>query len=917
MKKTLKILGIVLLILVVFVVGLKLYFNDQRLQSLAMPYINDAVGREVQVDRMSLTLFSTFPHVGIDVQGLMVPGEQPNDTLFAMDEMVAGVELIPLLSKKINITELNIRHPQFIYKVNKEGASNIDFLLNKSEEPAPAESGQTSIDIPLLTISNAVFGYQNAVDTTDIMLRGVDANITLKYAELIQSAVQIDVKGLSASMGGTQFLNDLPLHFTQESTIDMDNEQLTLNKGTFSIRGLALNLDGSISKWSSDAPEMDLNFTSSSDDFKQLLRLAPAEYSKQINELDSRGALALDGHIQGALKDSELPKYDITFKVSDGYLKNPDLPQPVQDIQIDAHATNNQITINTLQAKSGTNSLSASGVLNQPMDEEKRNIDLKTNFDLDLASIKDFYPISEDTLALKGKLTAAMTLKGAAKNIQKSVQSGHITLKNGYINYNKFGQPITDLQVESRMQGNKLNISNASMKSGKNTLAASGSITNYMSDHPDVNIQTKGSAQLDEVANYFSLKPYVNKLTGNAQFDLNVRGPANEPSKMALNGNLSLKNVNAEGDSLPQPVKNLNAELNATPQAMNLKNLTMQLGSSDMDISGSLQHYMAFLQVNPSDSDPVPTLKGSYHSKLLNIDDWIDWDEESTDQEYPIDLPRLKSSVQATIDKLVITGVTLTDLKATGGLTPNQVSLENAEATLFDGKATGSFEWNVPQPTKTNIHFKGQLDNVRAESFFKEFHVLGKKSEFYKYISGGFSADVNYKTGMDVYLNPDINSTVSNGNFGMTKVRLKQHPVQEKLAALLKTPELNNLAMDQWKADYNISDGILTMKNLKLTSGNIGAELDGSQNLTSGSLNYQFKVYLPGSFKGKIASIITKDAADALTQKNGTILLPLHLDGTVNKPTLKPDKETITPIVKDYLKNKAGKALKGIFDKFN
>jgi len=71
---------------------------------------------------------------------------------------------------------------------------------------------------------------------------------------------------------------------------------------------------------------------------------------------------------------------------------------------------------------------------------------------------------------------------------------------------------------------------------------------------------------------------------------------------------------------------------------------------------------------------------------------------------------------------------------------------------------------------------------------------------------------------------------------------------------------------------------------------------------------------LPGRFKSAIASVITKQAADALTQENGTITVPLRITGTQQDPQVRPDKEVIGPIVKDYLKNKAGNVLKGIFD---
>jgi hypothetical protein len=91
-------------------------------------------------------------------------------------------------------------------------------------------------------------------------------------------------------------------------------------------------------------------------------------------------------------------------------------------------------------------------------------------------------------------------------------------------------------------------------------------------------------------------------------------------------------------------------------------------------------------------------------------------------------------------------------------------------------------------------------------------------------------------------------------------------------------------------------------------------EMNGTKHMVKQTIDYQMKLFLPGRFKNAIASVITKQAADALTQKNGTIMLPLRITGTEQDPKISPDKEVIAPIVKDYLKKKAGNVLNKLFD---
>ena len=100
----------------------------------------------------------------------------------------------------------------------------------------------------------------------------------------------------------------------------------------FSIRGLGLNLAGSVSDWSSEAPVVDLQFNSSSENFGELLRLAPPEYDEQLAGLETRGALQLDGSVSGSITEESIPNFDLVLNVSDGYLKNPDLPDAIEEL---------------------------------------------------------------------------------------------------------------------------------------------------------------------------------------------------------------------------------------------------------------------------------------------------------------------------------------------------------------------------------------------------------------------------------------------------------------------------------------------------------------------------------------------------------------------------------------------------------
>jgi len=1024
MKTFLKIFGAVAALFILIIIGLNIYFNDARLQQTVMPYVNEATGREVQVESMSLTFFSTFPRPGLSINNMSIPGETTDDTLMSLNELVVGVKLFSLFGDEIQISEIKLNQPRFTYKIFSDSTSNIDFLMGEEAAEDTVSEGY-AINIPYFEIINGQFGYSDESSNTDVSLNELNATIALRYADLIESTVDIELGGLSATVDGTSFVNALPLSLSQSSTIDIDEELLELRSGTFSIRGLALNLTGTLGGWST-TPSVDLSFSSSSDNFEELLRLVPAEYQEQVNNLDTRGSLALEGSISGDVGGETLPAFNLKLAVENGYLKNPDLPQAIEDIQLSLSASNSLLTVDNFKATAGSNTLTASGSMENPleedgafsldidgnvdlatisefydisqfnleqmsgtidlkttargnranleeaifdanviladgmlkymdvpraienieittegnqdlmtinnmslqaasntfsmngnisnlMDEENRTVDLQSDLRFNLATIKEFYPINEDTLEMSGVLTAQATLQGNASQIEQSIQTGSITLKNGFIFYAPLERPFRDITFESVLEGPKLTIVNAGFKTGENNLRVGGIITDYLSDTRTVDLKLEGAAKLNQIATYYDLRPTVTTLNGDANVDFRATGRPNEPSEMAFNGNMTVSNMNMDGEGMAQPITDLNGQLTLTPSALNLDSLSFKFGSSDIGLNGSLTDYMEYLK-EETDRSTIPHLSGSYYSQYVNIDEIIDWsDTTETEEPVLIVLPHLTSSVKAQVDNMLVTGVNLRNLSATASTTPNQIKMEQAGVELFEGKASGSFTWDVPQPDSTMITFNGSLENVRGERFFEEYKILGPKSRFHEFISGSFSSKVDYYGVLDEYLNPRVQTTNMDGNFGMTKSRLKNHPMQLRIAGWLKAQELESVSLDEWNSTFTVSNSILTMKNLRLTSSDVGAELNGTQHLVNETIDYDVNLYLPERFRNAIASIITGQAADALTQENGTIMVPLRMTGTMNDPKVQANQEVIKPIIQQYLKNKAGRTLKKLF----
>lgn len=1029
MKLFLKILAGVLIFFILFLVGLNLYFTNDRLKSMILPEVRSAVGTEVQVEQMSLTFFRTFPQFGVELQNFVLP-DPDGETVASLEELLVGVELFPLLSNEISISRLQLNRPVLNYHVYEDSTTNIDFLLDVPREEADPDAEGYAIAIPEFTIQSAHVNYTDDTSNMIVTLEELNADISLQFADLIESTVEATLGSLNASIEGAYYVEDLSLSLNQESTVDLENEILTLTEGVFSIRGLGLNLAGSVSDWSSDAPAVNLQFNSSSENFGELLRLAPPEYDDQLAGLETRGSLQLDGAVSGLIAEDDIPSFDLIINVSDGYLKNPDLPDAIEDINLSLTANNEIATLSEFSARAAENSVTASGTVERPLeddavfsiafdgdvdmatisrfypieefgvqdlrgqlaadmtangridlpeeatfsgsfiltdgalqyvdvprpieqinariqasqdriqieesgfrassnrftmngsvtdplDEESRNVDLTATLNFDLASIKEFYPIDEDTLELRGQFDANVVLRGQTdpNQIEQLLQRSTFELRNGYIDHRLVGKPLEDITLSAEATGTRLAIQNARFVAGENSLAMNGSVSNYLSDDPVFDLTLDGNAVFADISSYYSLEPWIQELTGTAVMNLRARGPAGDPTQVALNGSLVVSDVSARGDSLGLPVTGLNGTLSVSPDVMTLEEFIMNYGSSDISLNGQVQNYLGFLEESHSSTSTMPSITGNYSSNLLDMDEMIDWDEESDpDEPFPIELPAMTSNVSAEINRLLFFGIPITNISGTGRTTTDQIIMDEASAMLFDGTATGRMVWNVPDPLQTNMSFSGNLDSLTAESFFRDTGFLGEDSRFHQHVTGAFSTDIEYSTSLDETLTPDITTTEATGSFGMTRARLRGHPIQEKVADFLNVNELRSLALDEWTAIYTISDAILSFRDFRLTSENVGIELEGTQHMVTDEINYTATLLLPERFKSGIASVISGRAADALQREDGTMAVPVLITGTSANPQVRPDSELIQEIIRDALREGAGNALKKLFN---
>ncbi|HXY07236.1 MAG TPA: AsmA family protein [Terriglobales bacterium] len=208
MKRWLRIGGIAFAILLLILIVLPFVINVNRFRPQVESQASAALGRQVTVGNLSLSLLSGT--VGADNIAIADDPAFSKSPFVTAKSLKVGVEVLPLLSSKFNVTDITLEQPQITLLKTANGKWNFSSIGGASakKEPEPAKSGSAPPSVSVaklkvnqgrlsvgkvnssakpvvydnvnITVSNFSFTSEFPFQLTAQLPRGGDANISGK-----------------------------------------------------------------------------------------------------------------------------------------------------------------------------------------------------------------------------------------------------------------------------------------------------------------------------------------------------------------------------------------------------------------------------------------------------------------------------------------------------------------------------------------------------------------------------------------------------------------------------------------------------------------------------------------------------------------------------------------------------------------
>ncbi len=127
MKKILYGLGALIFVIIAIIVALPFFLSAQNIQDQVTRMVKSATGRNLVI--RGKTSLSVFPQIALEVKDVSLsnPAGMASGAILRADSLRFRLELMPLLQKRVEITEMNLNRPVISLLVDKQGRMNWKF----------------------------------------------------------------------------------------------------------------------------------------------------------------------------------------------------------------------------------------------------------------------------------------------------------------------------------------------------------------------------------------------------------------------------------------------------------------------------------------------------------------------------------------------------------------------------------------------------------------------------------------------------------------------------------------------------------------------------------------------------------------------------------------------------------------------
>lgn len=609
--------------------------------------------------------------------------------------------------------------------------------------------------------------------------------------------------------------------------------------------------------------------------------------------------------------------------------------------KMDIFIKENELLVNRLP-------MEVTGLIQMPSDSAFYDLTLKTKdsgFENFLALVPPGYEEYLKKIKTSGSASISGTVKGLYFEEIYPAFDLKIDVADGNFKYVDLPEEIKNIRADisvSKPQGvldlTEVHIKTAHLEIKNNPVDLTLLLKNLVTD-PWFDGAFVGTINFDQLKNALPLDS-VN-ISGMIDANLFVKGnyssiEKEQYDKINSDGIVLLDNFLYDSPNFTQKILVPSGKLDFSPQNVNLSQFNMRVGQSDFNLTGKVYNYLnyifkdgillgdmqlvsSFVNVN----ELLRLQKKGESSETLNTksaEPIVNTTASATPEKLVFDVPKnIDFTFRSNIDKAVFDKLPLSDITGLITAKNGKLILNGLNMNTLGGelKLTGSYE-NTAQ-NQPLVDFGFEVVKFDIPVAFKSLTGFQNMIPIAGQSQGKISTNLKMKGQLTQLFKILPTSVDGSGIFNTENLRIVDSPIFKELKGILLPEKLQNVDIEDFKANFIIENGNIDLKPFK-------TKIAGQETTILGSLNADNLLNMRLDFKVNRDAFGTdiQNVLSAIPGNKSITVVPagVNISGPVGKPEVKIDltetRKTITNAAKDGMQEsvkKLGNELKKLFEK--
>ena len=515
------------------------------------------------------------------------------------------------------------------------------------------------------------------------------------------------------------------------------------------------------------------------------------------------------------------------------------------------------------------------------------------------------------------KTTGDFKVSGFAKGLysDKTIPKFNLAIasNNASFKYPDLPKSVENIVIDTKIineSGNLndtyINLDKLSFRIDQDVFNVQANVKNIV-ENPLVDAKLKGTINLGNVSKAYPVKldtPLSGILKADVETKFDMKSvEANQYQNIQAMGNASITGFKyVDADKKTYTINTAAAQF--SNQKINLQQLDMTTGKTDLKVNGTLENFLGYAFKNQE-------LRGNFtmKSNQFLVSDFMSKTETTVNNKTvtteAVKIPKLLNvTLNASANTVVYDNLNLKDVSGKIVVKDEAVSLQNLKTSIFNGliTATGDVSTKGKVPT---FDMNLGLTTVDINQTFTQLDMMKKIAPIAEAINGKLNSTIKLSGNLDAKtMSPDLN-TLSGDLFGQllsTTVNAKNSAVLNKLDEKVKFIDLQKLNLNDLKANLTFKDGKVNVKPFDIKYQDIKINVGGQHGFDQ-SMNYNLKFDVPAKYLGSDANKLIAKLTPAEANKLENIPVTAILTGNFKNPKVSTDiEQAVTKLANQLVK---------------